>query len=188
METHTKASYLITKMNSNKGKNYLRMDRTRYLVHGQLMIIRQNGRHWRGLWNDPRDRHGLRRSWPFGEEDPRPFLQKVQLERKPGPVHLSSTQEIRNQLRAICTYTGETQRVALNRLSLQEEARLTKENGEPVQRVRSLGFDPRASIQVWHETGERLEQCAALTQERLGHLVARLIRQEWEHIRSTSCQ
>jgi hypothetical protein len=157
------------------------MERTRYMVHGKLMIIRRNGRHWRGLWNEPGDPHGQRRTWPFGEVDPRPYLQKVVLQRKPGRVQLSCNEEIRNQLREICAHTGETQRAVLDRLSLQEEVRLAQENAMPIQRVRSIGIDPSKSIAARHETADRLERCASQTQERLGHLVARLIRQEWQH-------
>jgi hypothetical protein len=162
------------------------MERTRYRVHGLLMIIRHNGRQWRGLWSDPHDRHGLRRSWPFGEEDPRPYLQKVILERKPGPVHLSCNEEVRSQLRAISAYTGETFRDVLDRLSLQEEARLALENATPVQRVRSIGVDPKKSITARRETVERLERCTQITHERLGHITARLIGAEWKQLFSLS--
>ncbi len=156
------------------------MERTRYLVHGRLMIIRRNGQQWRGLWNDPGDRHGLRRTWPFGEEDPRPHLQQVQVERTRPSATLSCNEAIRSQLRAICERTGETQRAVLERLSLQEEARLAQDCPAPVARVRSIGVDPRTSIVARRETVERFECCATLTHERLGHLVARVITHEWQ--------
>lgn len=153
----------------------------KYLVHGQPMIIRcDNGRTWRGMWTD---KEGKRCSWPFGSVDPRPSLEKIELQRKKNSAWgtLSCTRDARSQLRDITALTGEKHVGTLARLSLQEEHRLAG-HFLPEPHRPELRVDPNASIKATWETVARLEGCASLTQERVGHLVARLIAQEWQRL------